>query len=78
MNTTKIKTELDFEIEIIHEQCDEMLSCYIPEIDGYFSARTLDDARKTGSAMIKSFIRYWKMSNDVENRSEEVRSMWGK
>jgi hypothetical protein len=76
-NTTKISIE--FEIEIIQEQCDEMFSCHIPATDAYFSAKKYDDISKTGEAMIKSFINYWNEYNnngEKKNFSSMIHNQW--
>lgn len=61
--TTKINIE--FEIEITHEQCDEMILGYIPDIDYYFSASTFEEFNSKAKSIIKSYIKRHNKQNEM-------------
>jgi hypothetical protein len=61
---------IDFEIKMCQENDSNLISCYIPFADIYFSAKSLEDVDKKGILMIKSFINFWnKYSNGVKKDS---------
>lgn len=62
--TTKVTIE--FEVEMKQDESDEMISCFIPSINGYFSANTIDDVERKAKGFIKSFIKFNKEVNNKE------------
>jgi hypothetical protein len=56
--TTIKTTSVNFEVKAHQGEEDEMISCYIPAIDAYFSATRWADVDRIAGAMIKSFLHY--------------------
>lgn len=54
---------VNFTVKTIQEESDEMISCFIPEIDQYFSAKTPEDVQRKATAFIKMWIKYWNQKN---------------
>lgn len=54
---------INFTVKTDQHDTDEMISCYIPEINQYFSARTPEDVKRKASAFIKSWINFWNERN---------------
>lgn len=61
--TGTITTTPDFEIKTIEEK-NGMFSCWIPAVDSYFSASSIEEISSRGSAMIKAFIQFWNEYNN--------------
>lgn len=53
----KTKVNLEFEVEMTQDEGDEIISCYIPEIDSHFSANTVKEIDERTKALVKSFIQ---------------------
>jgi hypothetical protein len=56
----KTQVSIEFEIQMTQEETDEMISCYIPEINKYYLARTVDDVNSQANTLIKSFVNLCK------------------
>lgn len=52
-------TTIDFPVEIKYTiVADDMVSAYIPMVDAYFSAKTIEDAERKAQGMVAIWIRY--------------------
>ncbi len=54
---------VNFTVKTDQHDTDEMISCFIPEINQYFSARTPEDVQRKATAFIKIWIDYWNQKN---------------
>lgn len=55
---------MNFDFEVTYKQEGKRFSCYIPEIDTYFSAKEECDIDKKAKIIVEMWIRF-----HVENRS---------
>ena len=60
------KITAEFEVQTHQGQCDEMISCFIPATNMYFSARTAEDVTRKGRAMIQMFVKLWNEYNQSD------------
>ena len=59
----KTTVSIDFTVMTQQDESDEMISCYMPEIGQYFSARTHEDVQKKAKVFIKMWIKYYNEKN---------------
>jgi len=59
----KRTVSVDFTVMTDNPESDEMFSCYMPEIDVYFSARTEEDINKKASAFVKMWVDFFHEKN---------------
>lgn len=57
---TQHTLSVDFTLLTQQDESDEMISCFIPEINARFSAKTEKEAFDRGVKMVKGFIKYFK------------------
>ena len=67
MNTKKHIASIPFEIQTHQGEEDEMVSCFIPAINTYFSAKSFDDVDRKVNVMIKIWVNYFNEMNRGKN-----------
>ena len=71
----EITVSMDFQVKTHQGQCDEMISCYIPSIRQYYSAKTHEDVIRKGQAIMTLYIRFFNEHNRsalVETNTDRV------
>lgn len=61
--TEETTVTVKFTVKTDQHESDEMISCFIPEINTYFSAKTPEDVQRKASVMIKSWVGYFNEKN---------------
>lgn len=50
---------VDFTVKTDQHDSDEMISCYMPEINVYFSAKKPEDIPRKAAAFVKIWVNHW-------------------
>ncbi len=48
----------------VEKRADGGFTVHIPATDAYFDAKTEEDVKRKGNAMVKSFVQFWKEENE--------------
>lgn len=57
-----IKASLEFDIQFTEEE-NGMYSCFVPDMNLYYSTNTAEEIQTRGSAMIRFFIKFYNDMN---------------
>lgn len=67
MNHDTVHTaQVPFEIQSHQHEEDEMISCFIPAINTYFSVRKFSDIEEKANALIKIWVNHFNEENKMK------------